>query len=130
MVSAIILGIGIHFFPYSPRWLALVNRPDECLGSLAKLRRLPCDDPRVQTEYQGILAEVEFQKVIQEKKHPGAKEVKLEILTWMDLFTKKMWRRVIVGAGVCFFQQFSGINAFIYYASTLFESIGQTPEMA
>lgn len=41
-----------------------------------------------------------------------------------------MWRRVAVGCGVCFFQQFSGINAFIYYAPTLFESIGQTPEMA
>ncbi|KIW30556.1 uncharacterized protein PV07_06294 [Cladophialophora immunda] len=130
MVSATLLGVGIHFFPYSPRWLALVNRPSQCLESLAKLRRLPQDDSRVQTEYRGILAEVEFQHILQEKKHPGARGVKLEILTWMDLFTKKMWRRVAVGAGVCFFQQFSGINAFIYYAPTLFESIGQSAEMA
>lgn len=41
-----------------------------------------------------------------------------------------MWRRTVVGVGVAFFQQFSGINAFIYYAPTLFESIGQDEEMA
>jgi sugar porter (SP) family MFS transporter len=107
-----------------------VDRPFECLSSLAKLRRLPPDDNRVQLEYQGILAEVEFQKLYQEKMHPGARGLKLEILQWLDLFRKKMWRRVAVGCGVCFFQQFSGINAFIYYAPTLFESIGQSAEMA
>ena len=130
MVSATILGLGIHFFPYSPRWLALVNRPAECLQSLCKLRRLASDDSRIQTEYRGILAEVEFQRALQERKHPGKRGVKLELLQWLDLFSKKLWRRVAVGVGVCFFQQFSGINAFIYYAPTLFESIGQSSEMA
>ena len=130
MVSATFLGVGIHFFPYSPRWLALVSRPEECLRSLAKLRRLPQDDSRVQTEYKGILAEVEFQRILQERKHPGVHGMKLELFSWLDLFTKKMWRRVAVGCGVLFFQQFSGINAFIYYAPTLFESIGQSSEMS
>lgn len=97
---------------------------------MAKLRRLPPDDHRVQTEFQGIVTEVEFQKLLQEKKYPGTHGLKLELLQWGELFTKKMWRRVAVGCGVCFFQQFSGINAFIYYAPTLFESIGQSPEMA
>ena len=36
----------------------------------------------------------------------------------------------MVGCGVCFFQQFPGINAFIYYALTLFGGIGQTRQMA
>lgn len=130
MVSASLLGVGVHFFPYSPRWLALVNRDADCLASLCKLRRLPPTDDRIQLEQQGILAEVDFQRILQERKHPGAKGLKLELLLWGDLFTKKMWRRVAVGCGVCFFQQFSGINAFIYYAPTLFESIGQSSEMA
>lgn len=128
MVSATILGIGINFFPYSPRWLALVDRNGDCLASLSKLRRLPQDDSRVQTEYRGILAEVEFNRAVQERLHPNASGFKLEVLGWLDLFQKKLWRRVVVGVGVCFFQQFSGINAFIYYAPTLFESLGNSSE--
>ncbi|KAB8223291.1 general substrate transporter [Aspergillus novoparasiticus] len=130
MVSATALGLGIHFFPYSPRWLALVNRNAECLTSLTKLRNLPATDERVQIEYNSILSEVRFQKIVQERKHPGAKGLKLEILSWFDLFSKETWKRTAVGCGIAFFQQFSGINAFIYYAPTLFESLGQTSEMS
>ncbi|KAE8358082.1 general substrate transporter [Aspergillus caelatus] len=130
MVSATALGLGIHFFPYSPRWLALVNRDAECLTSLTKLRNLPATDERVQIEYNSIISEVRFQKIVQERKHPGAKGLKLEILSWFDLFSKGTWKRTAVGCGIAFFQQFSGINAFIYYAPTLFESLGQSSEMS
>ncbi|KAF4984910.1 hypothetical protein FDECE_16990 [Fusarium decemcellulare] len=130
MVCSTILGLGIHFFPYSPRWLALVDRPDDALKSLERLRRLPATDSRVQKEHNGILSEVALQKLIQEKRHPGVKGLKLEVLGWMDLFRKKSWRRTAIGFGVAFFQQLSGINAFIYYAPTLFESLGQSKEMA
>ncbi|KAE8375037.1 general substrate transporter [Aspergillus bertholletiae] len=130
MVTATALGLGIHFFPYSPRWLALVNRDAECLASLTKLRNLPATDERVQIEYNSIISEVRFQKMVQERKHPGAKGLKLEILSWFDLFSKGTWKRTAVGCGIAFFQQFSGINAFVYYAPTLFESLGQTSEMS
>ncbi|KAK8185398.1 general substrate transporter [Phyllosticta capitalensis] len=130
MVCAVFLGVGIHFFPYSPRWLGLVGREDDCIESLCKLRRLPRTDNRVQTEYQAIMTEVEFQARILEKRHPGASGLKLEWLTWTDLFKKHTWRRTAVGMGVAFFQQFSGINGFIYYAPTLFASLGQTDEMS
>ncbi|KAE8142399.1 general substrate transporter [Aspergillus pseudotamarii] len=130
MVSATALGLGIHFFPYSPRWLALVNRDAECLTSLTKLRNLPATDERVQIEYNSIISEVRFQKIVQERKHPGAKGLKLEILSWFDLFSKGTLKRTAVGCGIAFFQQFSGINAFIYYAPTLFESLGQSSEMS
>lgn len=130
MIPSTFVGAGIHFFPYSPRWLALVHRREDCLASLAKLRRLPSTDHRVQAEYEGIITEIEFQRVILEKRHPGAKGVKLEILSWLELFSRKNWHRTTVGAGVMFLQQFLGINAFIYYAPTLFESIGQSPEMS
>ena len=125
MVSAVIIGAGIHFFPYSPRWLALVGRDEDSLASLAKLRRLPSTDERLQTEYRGIIAEVQFQRLVLEKTHPGKSGFKLEVLTWLDLFKRKCWRRTAVGMGVAFFQQFSGINAFIYYAPTLFTALGQ-----
>ncbi|KAM5363690.1 hypothetical protein ACJZ2D_011888 [Fusarium nematophilum] len=130
MVSATIVGVGIFFFPYSPRWLALVGRNEDALTNLARMRQLPADDHRVQTEYRGIIAEAQFQKTILERRHPGQYGFKLEILTWLDLFSPNTWRRTAVGCGVLFFQQFSGINAFIYYAPTLFQSLGQSEQMA
>ncbi|OQE13132.1 hypothetical protein PENFLA_c053G02451 [Penicillium flavigenum] len=130
MVCATALGICIHFFPYSPRWLALVGRSEECLASLARLRNLPATDERVQAEYSGILAEVVFQRLVEEHTHPGVKGWKLEVHSWLDLLKKKNWRRTVVAVGVSFFQQFSGVNAFIYYAPTLFRSLGQSDEMS
>ncbi|KAJ5368519.1 uncharacterized protein N7496_008279 [Penicillium cataractarum] len=130
MVCATILGVGIHFFPYSPRWLALVDRRDECLVSLSKLRKLPPTDDRVQAEYKGIITEVEFQRLVLEKNHPGVTGVRLEVQSWLELFRRRNWHRTAVGCGVMFFQQFSGINAFIYYAPTLFENLGQNDHMS
>lgn len=130
MICAIILGTAIHLFPFSPRWLALVGRNEDALDSLCRLRRLPRSDSRLQTEYRGILAEVDFQHIVLEKTHPGMKGLKLELYTWLDLFKKKVWRRTAIGVGVAFFQQFSGINAFIYYAPILFRSLGQSDEMS
>ncbi|RAK98152.1 hexose carrier protein [Aspergillus ibericus CBS 121593] len=120
MLTATILGVGIHLFPYSPRWLALVDRQDDCLSSLSKLRGLPPTDPRIQTEFPHHPL----------RNHLPAPRLKLELVSWLDLFSRGMWKRLAVGCGVPFFQQFSGINAFIYYAPTLFESLGQSDDMS
>ena len=131
MVPATLLGAGIHLFPYSPRWLVMADRHDDSLQSLSKLRRLPADDPSVQTEWRGIIAEVGMQRDICKKKHPGAGGVKLELLRWSDLFRdKKTLKRTVAASGICFFTQFSGINAFVYYAPILFTSLGQEYEMS
>ena len=105
MGCAILLGVGIHFYPYSPRWLALIGRKQEALESLAQLRELPASDDTVKTEWEGILAEVRFQHVILERAHPRTSGIALEMSTWVDLFTRKSWRRTAVGVGVGFFQQ-------------------------
>ncbi|RMY00771.1 hypothetical protein D0866_15887 [Hortaea werneckii] len=120
MVSAGIIGTMIHLFPYSPRWLVLVKRDEDALESLAKLRRLPATDSRVVTEWRGILAEIQFQKIMSEKAHPGKQGLVLELLQWADLFRKKTWRRTVVGVGPT-----DIAGSFIYYAPTLFTSLGQ-----
>ncbi|BDD62631.1 hypothetical protein MAP00_007593 [Monascus purpureus] len=130
MVCSTLLGVAIHIFPYSPRWLCLVGRKQDALRSLAKLRRLPESDNRIQTEWRGIMTEVEYQKILLEKHYPGKRGLTLELLTWLDLFKKKTWRRTVVGCGVGFFQQFSGINAFIYYAPILFTSMGLSDDLS
>ena len=131
MVCSTLLSVGINFYPYSPRWLALAGRPDDSLRSLQRLRRLPVTDRRVQDEHRDILVEVELQNGTRERKHPGVRGLRLEMQCWLDLFRgKPMLRRTAVAVGVAFFQQFSGINAFVYYAPTLFQSLGQSAEMA
>jgi hypothetical protein len=130
MITATALGIGIHFYPYSPRWLAMVHRDDDALDALVKLRRLPPDDFRVQSEWKSILTEVTFQEKFNEREHPGARGFMLEAQNWLDLFRKKTVKRTIVACGVCFFTQFSGINAFVYYAPTLFTTLGQGYEQS
>jgi MFS family permease len=126
MVPATLLGICIHFFPYSPRWLVMVDRHDDSLLALSKLRRLPPTDTRVQAEWRSIIGEIAFQRQIAAKEHDGAVGIKLEVLQWLDLFKKNVVKRTIVACGICFFTQFSGINAFVYYAPTLFSSLGQS----
>lgn len=64
------------------------------------------------------------------RKHPGVTGAKLEFLSWVDLFGKQTFKRTVVACGICFFTQFSGINAFVYYAPTLFTKLGQGYEQS
>jgi hypothetical protein len=105
MLPATLLGVCIHFFPYSPRWLAMVDRSEDSLKALGRLRRLPLDDARIQTEWRGIMTDVAFQRAQTEKTHPGARGWKREMHEWTDLFGRKMIKRTMVACGICFFTQ-------------------------
>ena len=106
MIPAMAVGGGIHFFPFSPRWLAMRGRDEDCLDSLTKLRRLPATDDRVQIEWKGILSEVRFQQEMLQKEHGTNNNVfMLEIKQWMDLFRPKYFRRTLVALAIPFFQQ-------------------------
>jgi MFS family permease len=136
ILPGLLLGFGAIFLPYSPRWLASKDREDEALDSLAKLRALPKTDPRVQREWMDIIAEARFQAGILRERHPRltqrtdyASKIRLELVSWADCLKPGCWRRTLVGAGIMFFQQFSGINALIYYSPTLFGTMGLDSEM-
>lgn len=111
IVPGLVLGVGILFLPYSPRWLASKGRDDEALTNLAKLRQLPVSDTRVRQEWMEIIAESRFQKEIMAERHPKLMEntkmnrLKLELVSWTDCLKPGCWRRTHVGAGLMFFQQ-------------------------
>ncbi|KAF2018401.1 general substrate transporter [Aaosphaeria arxii CBS 175.79] len=135
MIPGFILIVGIWFLPFSPRWLASKGRDQESLENLARLRRLPTNDPRVYQEWCEIRAEAAFNKEVSAERHPSLQEptrsnrYKLEVSSWLDCFRAGCWRRTLVGVGIMFFQQFVGINALIYYSPSLFATLGQDYEM-
>ncbi|KXL42933.1 hypothetical protein M433DRAFT_59012 [Acidomyces richmondensis BFW] len=130
IIPGIILGVGIAFFPFSPRWLVSKGRDKEALQTLGKLRQLPTSDPRIQLEWFDIRAEVALHQDISAERHPHlhdgtlSSRMRLEFAAWGDCFKRGCWRRTHVGIGIMFFQQFVGINALIYYSPTLFETMG------
>lgn len=99
------VGGAIHFFPFSPRWLAMRDRNDESLTALSSLRRRPTTDDQVKMEWKGILLEVQFQKEIIERAYPSCNAFLLELKQWRDLFRPKSLKRTAIAVGISFFQQ-------------------------
>jgi len=108
LVPAFLLAVGTSLLPYSPRWLASKGRDSETLSVLAKLRQRPKSDSSVQQEWREIKVEVAL--------------LKDTSTSWMEMFHGRVRRRTTIGLGIMFFQQFSGINALLYYAYIRFMS--------
>ncbi|KAF2758238.1 putative MFS monosaccharide transporter [Pseudovirgaria hyperparasitica] len=132
ILPGVVLGIGILWLPFSPRWLAMKGRDQEALKSLGTLRQQPESDSRVIQEWYDIRAEATFQKEVSLEHHPllhatesKTNSIKLEMASFADCFKRGCWRRTMVGMGLMFFQQLVGINALIYYSNSLFELMGQ-----
>lgn len=111
IIPAIILAFGTFLLPESPRWLVLKNRIKQAKQILSRL-------------YGEKIAEKNVQ-AIQEitEKDP---------ITLIKLFKEPRYLKVIwIGAAVSFFTQTVGINAFNYYAPTIFQKTGfATPASA
>ncbi|KAF9893526.1 hypothetical protein FE257_010838 [Aspergillus nanangensis] len=132
-IPAALLACGIWWLPFSPRWLIKQNRDEEALSTLSYLRKLPQDHPLIQIEYKEIKAECLFEARAFAKTFPHLAEREKESV-WAREFAQyynivRTWdnfKRVATAWLVMFFQQWSGIDAIIYYASSVFQSLGLT----
>ncbi|KAL2261732.1 hypothetical protein VTK26DRAFT_3500 [Humicola hyalothermophila] len=131
LAPAIILFVGMIFMPFSPRWLIHHNREEEARKVLSNLRGLPEDHELVQLEFLEIKAQSLFEKRTVAELFPGLREqtawntFKLQFVSIKKLFqTKAMFKRVIVATVTMFFQQWTGINAVLYYAPFIFKQLG------
>ncbi|KAJ6494861.1 general substrate transporter [Mycena vitilis] len=133
LVPAVILGVGILFMPFSPRWLVNQGRDDEALAVLSHARGLPEDSDLVQIEFLEIKAQYLFEKETSEIRFPQFQDgtfksdFKLGFYAyWSLLRERSLLYRVAVGTLTMFFQQWTGINAVLYYAPSIFVSLGLT----
>lgn len=75
---ALVLGVGMLFFPDSPRWLIMKERDDEAMATLCKLRRIPSrDDPSLVKEFLEIKASVMLENSFAKDKWPNLSGFKL-----------------------------------------------------
>jgi MFS family permease len=132
-IPAIILALGVVFFlPFSPRMLITKGREEEAFKTLASLRGLPEDDVVLRCEYLEIKSEVLFEQRVFAQRFPhlaesGRSVWRRELAQYANIFrTKDNFKRVAIAGLVMFFQQWSGIDSIIYYASSIFQTLGLT----
>ncbi|GAB7358611.1 hypothetical protein MBLNU230_g3842t1 [Neophaeotheca triangularis] len=115
-VFAIIMGVGMLFMPESPRFYMHVGKPYEAFKVWKRIRG---------TETLESREEFFLAKVSTEEEEAVVKAGRTSKYPWMDFFTKPRARRAIIYANIMIFLgQFTGINAIMYYMSTLMKSQG------
>ncbi|EKD12585.1 quinate permease [Drepanopeziza brunnea f. sp. 'multigermtubi' MB_m1] len=131
LIPAVILLVGILWMPFSPRWLVHHGREEEARRVLANIRELPIDHELIELEYLEIKGQSLFEKRTVAERWPDLRELtawntfKLQFIAIGSLFeTKPMFKRVVVATVTMFFQQWTGINAILYYAPTIFQNLG------
>ncbi|KKZ64080.1 MFS transporter, SP family, sugar:H+ symporter [[Emmonsia] crescens] len=125
IIPAIILGVGMVFFPDSPRWLLMKDRDEDALVTLGKLRRQSTNHPALIAEYLEIKASVIVENTFATENYAGIKGMRLHAAQYYSLVsTWSRFKRLAIGCCVMFFQQFMGCNAMIYYAPTIFGQLG------
>lgn len=95
---AVILFVGLFFFPRSPRWLASKDRWEEALQVLADIHgKGNINDAKVLAEYAEIEAALCFER-------------EQQISSYKQLIAPKMAKRVFLGMSVQMWSQLSGMN--------------------
>ncbi|MEW5818683.1 MAG: sugar porter family MFS transporter [Cyanobacteriota bacterium] len=110
VLPALILGIGMFYMPKTPRWLISKNKFDEAETVLKKIEA----KDNVQDEIN------EIKNSITEESGGTFKDL---LLPWLK-------PALIIGIGMMFIQQCTGINTVIYYAPTIFQKTGFESEQA
>ena len=107
-IPAVLYFFSILFIPESPRWLIMHGKDSSAIKILSSVD----GEEHARKEYHEIK-----ETVLTKKKISIATQAK-------ELFSKRMKLVLIIGFGLGILQQFSGINAILYYAPMVFESAG------
>ena len=110
-VPAVLLVLAIIPLPDSPRWYMSKGRRERAEMALAKVE----PDCNVTERVDEIAAAVE--------------EDAKKSASWAVVFSQQWRKPLIIGISLAVLQQFTGINAVIYYANQIFAAAGfKTPD--
>lgn len=101
LIPSSLFLILLFFVPKSPRWLALKGKDEEALKVLTRIHGKTVADIEI----------VEIKNSIEKDR----KKIKLNI------FAKGVFSIIIIGTVLSILQQFTGINAVLYYGADIFE---------
>ncbi|WP_349571101.1 sugar porter family MFS transporter [Azotobacter salinestris] len=107
LIPAALLYIGMNFVPTSPRWLVSKGRIDEAKAILSGLRD---SQQEVDQEIKEIVEQCSYDKT------HGSMISKLNE-PWLI-------KLLLIGIGLGFVIQFTGVNAFMYYTPIILKSTG------
>lgn len=107
IIPAFLYFVLLFLVPRSPRWLMQIGKNEEAIKVLNKVNK-PEQANLVYNEIENSLNSEE------DKSRAKFREV----------FSKRMKTVLIIGFGIAFFQQITGINAIFYYAPMIFEMAG------
>ncbi|CAG8928936.1 unnamed protein product [Penicillium salamii] len=114
LLFSTILFIGMLFLPESPRFLMHKGREIEAYAVWKKIRGFA--EHEAKDEFLGMRQAVTAER---------AEQATSKKYAWMDFFTVPRARRAMVYANIMIFLgQFTGVNAVMYYMSTLMQAIG------
>jgi MFS transporter, SP family, galactose:H+ symporter len=105
VIPGAMLGLGMLYMPETPRWLAKTGKMDTARKVLKRIRGTENVD--------GEMKEIET-TLAASSSHAS----------WFDLLKPGVRAALIIGIGLAFFQQVTGINTVIYYAPNIIHSAG------
>ncbi|KAI9376102.1 hypothetical protein BJX61DRAFT_553123 [Aspergillus egyptiacus] len=110
-IPPMIVCIQVYFCPESPRWYMIRNRYHEAFDALCQLRPSKMQAAR-------DLYTIHAALIVEEQLREGKQ-------LWREMFTVPRNRRAAQSSFfVMFMQQFCGVNAIMYYSSSMFRDAG------
>jgi sugar porter (SP) family MFS transporter len=117
LVFSTIMLIGMLYMPESPRYLLHKGRPLDAYKVWKRIRGIKTLEAREEFFIMKVGMEQEQAEV--------AAGTGSRSMPWLDFFTKPRARRAVVYANIMIFLgQFTGVNAIMYYMSTLMHQVG------